>query len=175
MRLNNSINEYGLVAKLFHWLTFIILLIQIPLGFYLVRLDFSDLRITLDEIHVIGGILVFYLTLFRLIYKFFNESPRFSPEIFIGQKFISKINHFALYITILTVTISGIFKKLYNGEKLDFFLFKIRIDDNFDLADKFYEIHILSNYTLIALISLHVLAVIIHKLFFKENILKRMT
>ena len=76
MRLNNSINEYGLVAKLFHWLTFIILLIQIPLGFYLVRLDFSDLRITLDEIHVIGGILVFYLTLFRLIYKFFNKSPK---------------------------------------------------------------------------------------------------
>ena len=27
MRLNNSINEYGLVAKLFHWLTFIILLV----------------------------------------------------------------------------------------------------------------------------------------------------
>ena len=72
MRLNNSINEYGLVAKLFHWLTFIILLIQIPLGFYLVRLDFSDLRITLDEIHVIGGILVFYLTC--LLYT--SPSPR---------------------------------------------------------------------------------------------------
>jgi len=175
MRLNNSITEYGLVAKLFHWLTFIILIIQIPLGFYLVRLDFSDLRVTLDEAHVIGGIIVFYLTLFRLIYKFFNKSPNFSSESFIGQKFIAKVNHFALYVVILTVTLSGIFKKLYNGEKLDFFIFKIRIDDNFDLADKFYEIHILSNYSLIALISLHILAVIFHKLFFKENILKRMT
>ena len=175
MRLNNSITEYGLVAKLFHWLTFIILIIQIPLGFYLVRLDFSDLRVTLDEVHVIGGIIVFYLTLFRLIYKFFNKSPNFSSESFIGQKFIAKVNHFALYVVILTVTLSGIFKKLYNGEKLDFFIFKIRIDDNFDLADKFYEIHILSNYFLIALISLHILAVIFHKLFFKENILKRMT
>ena len=175
MRLNNSITEYGMVAKLFHWLTFIILIIQIPLGFYLVRLDFSDLRVTLDEVHVIGGIIVFYLTLFRLIYKFFNKSPNFSSESFIGQKFIAKVNHFALYVVILTVTLSGIFKKLYNGEKLDFFIFKIRIDDNFDLADKFYEIHILSNYSLIALISLHILAVIFHKLFFKENILKRMT
>ena len=175
MRLNNSITEYGLVAKVFHWLTFIILIIQIPLGFYLVRLDFSDLRVTLDEVHVIGGIIVFYLTLFRLIYKFFNKSPNFSSESFIGQKFIAKVNHFALYVVILTVTLSGIFKKLYNGEKLDFFIFKIRIDDNFDLADKFYEIHILSNYSLIALISLHILAVIFHKLFFKENILKRMT
>ena len=175
MRLNNSITEYGMVAKLFHWLTFIILIIQIPLGFYLVRLDFSDLRVTLDEVHVIGGIIVFYLTLFRLIYKFFNKSPNFSSESFIGQKFIAKVNHFALYVVILTVTLSGIFKKLYNGEKLNFFIFKIRIDDNFDLADKFYEIHILSNYSLIALISLHILAVIFHKLFFKENILKRMT
>ena len=65
------------------------------------------------------------------------------------------------------------FKKLYNGEVLDMFFFNLEIQDNFDLADIFYEIHILGNYTLIALISLHISAVIIHKLLFKENLLKR--
>ena len=42
-------------------------------------------------------------------------------------------------------------------------------------ADFFYDIHIYSNYTLIALISLHILAVSIHRVLFKENILKRIT
>ena len=53
-------------------------------------------------------------------------------------------------------------------------LFKeIKINENFDLADQFYEIHIFSNYTLIVLIALHITAVIIHKLFFGDNLLKR--
>ena len=69
MSLNNTISEYGLVAKLFHWISFIILIIQIPLGFYLVKLDFSDTRITLEEYHVIFGIIIFYLTILRLLYK----------------------------------------------------------------------------------------------------------
>ena len=55
------------------------------------------------------------------------------------------------------------------------FIFKLRIEDNFDLADQFYNIHVISNYTLIALITLHIFAVLFHQIFLKENILKRMT
>ena len=58
-------------------------------------------------------------------------------------------------------------------KNLIYFFFELEIKDNFDLAEIFYEIHILSNYILIVLISLHIVAVIIHKLLFKENLLKR--
>ena len=71
------------------------------------------------------------------------------------------------------ITISGALKKLFNGEMLDLFIFDLEIKDNFDLAELFYEIHIFGNYTLIALILLHISAVIIHKILFKENLLKR--
>ena len=71
------------------------------------------------------------------------------------------------------LTVSGALKKLYNGEELNMFFFNLEIQDNFELAEIFYQIHILSNYTLIALISLHIFAVIIHKILFKENLLKR--
>ena len=71
------------------------------------------------------------------------------------------------------VTISGALKKLFNGEILDVIFFSLEIKDNFDLAQLFYDIHILSNYTLIVLISLHIFAVIIHKVIFKENLLKK--
>ena len=175
MSLNNTISEYGLVAKLFHWISFIILIIQIPLGFYLVKLDFSDTRITLEEYHVIFGIIIFYLTILRLFYKIISKSPKLHNSSFIGQNLIAKLNHFALYLSLLAITTSGILKKLFNGETLNFFLFKLKFKTNFDLADKFYDLHIISNYTLIVLISLHIFAVIFHKVFLKENILKRMT
>jgi len=57
---------------------------------------------------------------------------------------------------------------------MSFYFKEIKIKDNFELADQFYNIHIYSNYTIIALISLHILAVIAHRILFKDNLLKRM-
>ena len=173
MRLTNNLTEYGSISKIFHWLSAAVLLIQIPLGFYLVDLDFSEKRLTIESIHVILGLSIFYLTLLRLIYKLFNPTPSLGNNIFPGQRLIAKLNHILLYLSILVITTSGALKKLFNGEMLDLFLFDIEIKDNFELAEIFYEIHILGNYTLIALISLHIFAVLIHKILFKENLLKR--
>ena len=173
MRLSNSLTEYGSISKIFHWLSAAVLLIQIPLGFYLVDLDFSEKRLTIESIHVILGLSIFYLTILRLIYKLFNPTPPLENNVFPGQRLIAKLNHILLYLSILIITISGALKKLFNGEMLDLFLFDLEIKDNFELAELFYEIHILSNYTLIALISLHIFAVIIHKVVFKENLLKK--
>ena len=80
-----------------------------------------------------------------------------------------------MYISILIITISGALKKLYNGEILDMFFFDLEIKDNFELAEIFYEIHIIANYTLIMLIALHISAVLIHKIFFNENLLKKIS
>jgi len=173
MRLTNNLSEYGLISKIFHWLSAAVLLIQIPLGFYLVDLDFSDKRLTVESIHVTLGLSIFYLTIIRLIYKLLNPTPALQNNIFAGQRIIAKLNHIFLYLSILLITISGALKKLFNGEMLDLFIFVLEIKDNFDLAELFYEIHIVGNYILIALISLHVVAVIIHKVLFKENLLKR--
>jgi len=84
------------------------------------------------------------------------------------------MNHVLLYVTILSITISGILKKLYNGESLVIIFKKIKLNNNFELAEIFYDIHVVSNYLLISLITIHILAVIAHKLFFGDNILKKM-
>ena len=173
MRLTNNLTEYGFISKVFHWLSAAVLMIQIPLGFYLVDLEFSEKRLTLENIHVIIGIFVFYITILRLAYKIFNPTPKLLNSIFPGQKIIAQLNHIFLYISILVITISGALKKLYNGEQLDIFFINLEIQDNFKLAEIFYEVHILSNYTLITLISLHIFAVMIHKILFKENLLKK--
>ena len=176
MQVFNSFGKYGLLAKLFHWITFIILILQIPFGFYLVGLEFSDRRIDLENIHILIGIIVFYITLFRLIWKFFNSRPTDENSFFIGQIIIAKVNHFLLYLSIFTITISGVLKKLYMGEKLNFLFFRYGFNkDNFQLADLYYEVHIYANYLLIVLVVLHILAVIVHHFIFKDKILDKIT
>ena len=174
MRIINSSEEYGLLAKMFHWVTFIILIAQIPFGFYLVGLEFSDRRIDLENIHILIGITIFYFVLLRLIWKLFNPSPKSEHNFFKGQNLIAKTNHFLLYVGVFAITISGVLKKLYMGEKLNFFIFKYAFKDtNFQLADTFYVVHIYANYLLIALVSLHILATVVHHAFFKDKILKK--
>jgi len=175
MKIINSSEEYGLLAKLFHWVTFIILMAQVPFGFYLVGLEFSARRIDLENIHILIGITIFYFVLLRLIWKLFNPSPKSEHNFFNGQNLIAKTNHFLLYVGVFAITISGVLKKLYMGEKLNFFIFKYAFkDSNFQLADTFYVVHIYANYLLIALVSLHILATVVHHVFFKDKILKKM-
>ena len=175
MKLFNSLYKYGLLAKLFHWITFIVLIIQIPLGLYLVKLDFSEIRINLEELHIFIGIIIFYFTLLRLIWKF--KDPKKSPKRgkFKGQIILSKINYFLMYLSLFTITTSGMLKKLFMGEKLNLIFFKLQfVKSNFELSDIFYTLHIYSNYLLVLLFVIHISAVIIHQIFYKEKILNKM-
>ena len=173
MHVKNTLTEYGLISKLLHWLSAILLLVQIPLGFYLVNLDFGTERLNFENIHVVIGLSIFYLVILRLLIKIINPTPKLDPSIFKGQKFLAKLNHILLYVTILSITISGILKKLFNGETLIIIFRKIKIQDNFELAELFNEIHIFSNYLMIILVTIHIIAVIIHKFFFNDNLLKK--
>ena len=173
MHVTNTLTEYGIISKALHWLSAIILFIQIPLGFYLVDLDFGPERLSIENIHIIIGLSVFYLVILRLINKIINPTPKLEPSVFKGQRFLAKLNHVLLYVTILSVTISGILKKLFNGETLIILFKKIKLKDNFELSELFYDIHVFSNYLIIILIAIHILAVIIHKYFFNDNLLKK--
>ena len=89
MHVKNTLTEYGLISKLLHWISAILLLVQIPLGFYLVDLDFGLERINIESIHVIIGLSIFYLVILRLLTKIINPTPKLNPSIFKGQKFLA--------------------------------------------------------------------------------------
>jgi cytochrome b561 len=173
MHYKNTITKYGLISKIFHWLSAALLIVQIPLGFYLVDLDFGDERLKIEKIHVIIGLAIFYLIILRLLNNFFNPTPKIGPSKFLGQKLLAKTNHLLLYVAILSITVSGILKKLFNGETLNLFFREIALKENFELADQFYDIHVFSNYSVVILVTIHILAVIFHKVFFNENLIKK--
>ena len=59
MSLTNNLTEYGFISKAFHWLSAAALVIQIPLGFFLVDLDFNETRLTIESVHVVVCISIF--------------------------------------------------------------------------------------------------------------------
>ena len=101
--MKNTLTEYGIISKLLHWLSALLLLIQIPLGFYLVDLDFGEERLSIENIHIIIGLSIFYLVIIRLLNKILNPTPKLDPSIFKGQKFIAKLNHILLYLSLIHI------------------------------------------------------------------------
>ena len=49
MKLTNTLTEYGSISKIFHWTIFVILAIQFPLGVYLDGLEFSELKLSIEN------------------------------------------------------------------------------------------------------------------------------
>ena len=131
MGLTNSLTEYGTISKIFHWISAAVLIIQIPLGFYLVDMDFGEKRLTIESIHVTLGLSIFYLTLLRLIYKIFNPTPVLQKSVFPFQvkdslgTFIFKIKFQEPSIDNQTVTLlrnrtfKGMTAYEWQGEVLD--------------------------------------------------------
>ena len=142
MSILNNKSKYGLLSKLFHWLTAAGLIIQIPLGFYLVDLDFDQTRVDIENYHILFGLIIFYAILIRLTFKLLSPSPNFNDNAFPGQKFIARLNHLLLYLAMLTIATSGIVKKLFNGESIVIFFKKINLTYNYELSEQLYSIHI---------------------------------
>ena len=175
MKFRNNKQSYGLLAKIFHWLTFFILIAQLPLGIYLNNLEFSDFKLTVENIHILIGMTIFYITIFRLIWKSINIFPKNNPSISTIQIIAARISHWLFYVTLLTITLTGMLKLLMAGEEVNFILMRYESDYiDYNLAELFHTIHSVSAYFLILLFVIHILAVIYHHYFLNDAILKKM-
>jgi len=87
MSLLNNKSKYGLLSKLFHWLTAAGLVVQIPLGFYLVDLDFDQTRVDIENYHILFGLIIFYATLIRLTSNYCHLHQISMIMLFLVKKF----------------------------------------------------------------------------------------
>ena len=176
MKFFNNEIKYGIISILFHWITFLILIFQIPMGFYLADLEFSDFKLSIENYHSIFGIIIFYITLLRITWKFINVSPLETNKMESWQSIVSKINHWLLYLSLLAITSSGVVKKLLSGEDVNFLFTSVSLDYfNFEIVEIAEKVHVSASIFLIILIILHILAVLYHHIFLKDPILKKIS
>ena len=174
MKFKNSKTKYGIISKIFHWTIFVILAIQFPLGVYLDGLEFSEFKLSIENWHITIGMIIFYVTLVRLIWKSLNSDPSKDNQVSNIQKYLAMSVHYLFYIILFLITLSGIAKLLVSGDAINFIFFNYSIDYmDFDLAKNFHKIHVLSSYFLLVLFTLHLGAVIYHHFFLKDPIINK--
>ena len=174
----NTEKSYGGIAKIFHWLSALVVFSLFALGYWMVDLTYySQWYKTAPHLHKSIGILLFIVTLLRLIWRKYNVSPASITSHSPLVKTSAKIAHGLIYMLLVALMISGYLISTADDRAIEVFdWFEVvalgaLFDQQADIAG---VIHQYIAYVLIAFSLLHGLAAIKHHVIDKDETLKRM-
>jgi len=177
MDFKNTSLKYGLVAIFLHWIMAIIIISLLGLGLYMTQLPLSPEKIKLYGIHKEFGVLVLGLVILRVIWRLSNMNPLLPAYMPNWQKLAAYSAHFAFYIFMFAMPITGWILSSASGFPVSFFgLFTLPnlVQSSENLRFLFGNIHQFLAYLFIATILLHIAGTLQHYVIYKHNLLRRM-
>ena len=176
MAMRNTETRWGWPSKLLHWLTAILILIQIPLGYYAEELKLSPLKLDLFVWHKSIGILILLLAIERLLWRMIGTIPK-ALDTSVLQRRLAQLAHVTLYGLMIALPISGwITTSAANIPTKLFWLIELPAITGPDEALKSMaaEVHEICVTLLIIILVVHIGAALRHHFILRDSILKRM-
>jgi cytochrome b561 len=167
---------YGLIAKILHWLIFLLLAVQYAIGSIMPHIG----RKTLDEGWVawhfsVGAAILFFIVL-RLLWRLFHPVPLL-PTMTRTERLLSGITHWTLYGLVLAMTLLG--WAATNSRGWDVKLFGLVTLPSLAPKGSAWghecgDIHNILVYVLLGFILLHVAAALYHHFIKRDQVVGRM-
>jgi cytochrome b561 len=175
--LRNTSESWGSVAKSFHWLIAILILIMIVLGWTGVLLPKTPLRVEVFQWHKSTGLLILALMTGRLLWRLVNPVPVLPPTLKGWEKTVAAATHWLIYAAVFVMPLSGY--TLVSAANSPFRFYKtftvpLLVPPNRPLAHTAGNIHYWTFWILAVLLLLHIAAALRHHFVLKDNILTRM-
>ncbi len=173
----HSADGYDTLARAFHWLTALLVLVMIPAGLVMIRDGVPrPVQDTLFIFHKNTGVLVLLLVLARLLWRA-GHRPAARPALPAWQDRLAGLNHLLLYVLLLAMPLSGYIRVRAGGfpiEVLDAMNLPTLVPKSKSLAEFAEATHFYVAWALIAAICLHLAAALYHGLVRRDAILHRM-
>ncbi len=177
MCFKNTLQTYGVIAKAFHWLMAIFIITLLAVGLIMADMENSPDKFKLYGMHKAFGIIVLFLVVLRLGWKVLDVSPLLPASISKVAQLGAKVVHLGLYILMFAMPITGWLMSSAAGFPVSIFgLFTIPnlVAPDKEFGKNMNELHEALAWILIVLITLHVLAALLHHFYYRDNILRRM-
>jgi cytochrome b561 len=169
--------DYGPVAKGFHWLILALLAAQFTVGWLMPDIKRDMQPESLMNLHLSIGITVLALMtlrgLWRLVYGVPAPEASFPP----WQRIAAEALHLALYVLVFALTISGWMFASMRGWAITLFgLAPVPhlVAQGSALGRTIGELHIPLSWVLLVAIGLHVAAALAHAFIFRDRVMQRM-
>lgn len=176
MLLKNTDQRWGMVAQLFHWVMFLLVL-----GAWFAVESHEDFPKGSPErdawmlIHKSIGITIFALVWFRLGARLAQVTPAGIGNAM--QQKLAKAVHAGLYALMILMPVTGMAATQMFGKPVSWFgLIELPalLPENQDMAKNIIEIHEGAWTALLVLLALHIGGALYHHLVVKDDVLKRM-
>jgi cytochrome b561 len=171
-------HTYKPLAKLFHWLTALLVLLTIPAA--LIMLTPGIERSVQDPLflfHKNIGVVILVLVALRLAYRIVNPPPPLPASVPVWQARLASATHWLLYGLLLAMAVSGYVRVTAGGFPLEVFdrLGLPRpVPRSDSLAETAKSIHAFLRYPLVALIVVHIGAALHHAIIKRDGVFGRM-
>jgi cytochrome b561 len=170
--------KYPKSMRVFHWAMALLIIAMLPLGLFME--DFptaikSDAYGLHKSIGVVLLILIVFRILNRLNHQVKSQVPAMDNALSKNDKIFAKLGHFVFYILIIIMPLSGYLMSNAAGYPVKLFgiVMPTLIEKSTELQDLFANTHEYIGYAIMAVLALHILAVIKHKIKDKVNLLQR--
>lgn len=107
MGLRNTERSWGAPARWLHWLTAVLIPVQIALGIMAVGWRLSPTKLELFVWHKSLGLVLLLLVLLRLGVRFAGPTPRLPADMPAWERRAAHASHFLLYALLLALPLSG--------------------------------------------------------------------
>jgi cytochrome b561 len=177
MTLKNTPERWGGVSQLLHWIVFALILTMAYLGLTMGDLPNGPDKIQTYALHKSIGITILALVALRLLWRFYAGTPRPVPGTPRWQERIASATHWAIYLLLFAMPLSGWVLNSAAGFPLQWFhLINLPhiVDKNHDLHELAEEAHEIMFWILAFLVVAHAGAAFYHHLFQRDATLARM-
>lgn len=159
----------------FHWLIAALILVQIPLAYYMIGLPLSPDKFGKYALHKSLGMLIFGVTVLRLAWRWARPPPALTGAIW--QRTVARITHALLYVITLVMPLTGWIGSSARNFPVSIFGY-VQLPDlvapDKQLHESLTLVHRGLAWTLFALLALHVGAAIYHHLVRRDDVLTAM-
>ena len=168
--------QYGITAKVLHWLVVALLLVQYLIGWLMPDIHRGMKPGDAMTWHISVGIVILLLVLARLAWRLTHPV---APESSLApwQRLSSEAVHWLLYLLVLATTISGWLFASFRGWSISFFFLiplPMLSGENPAAIRVINHWHQKFEWALLILIGLHVVAALVHIFIYRNRVMQRM-
>jgi len=174
--LKNTTDSYGWMARLFHWITFLMVIGVIIGGEIAADMPGGPGKAEMTGMHKSFGFTLLALVLLRLLWRWINPRPRdlgTSPL----QNQLGHLMHISLYVLLLLQPAVGILMSqsfAHPVSPFDWFQLPTFVNENIRLGKILHEIHETLWVVLAISVGIHAAAALKHHFIEKNRTLLRM-
>ncbi|WP_369943375.1 cytochrome b [Xanthomonas medicagonis] len=188
MQWRNTASRFGFLAKLFHWTTAAAFIGAYVVVYYVIWCmdDTSDASLPVLNIHWALGLLVGFLVLPRLLWRWLDVQPDDPPGSALEHR-LAHAAHLGLYALLIVMPLTGY---VGTGAATDFGLFRVTgfndtalfgwISRHYQLSWEAFEApidavhHFIGKWIAWLVVALHVAAALFHHWVRRDDVLARM-